>query len=78
VSWLEIDVGDIVEVVRHRSTRGTISPRGGSGGNYSVLETLRGRVVYVGPKFITIRTKWGYCESFEPEQVVKVEGNLTT
>ncbi len=66
---MSVQIGDRVEIERLRSTHGRILKRRGHG---AVVERVRGRVVWTGPRFATVELDAGYRESFWYDELRRV------
>ena len=66
---MSVQIGDRVEIERLRSTHGSILKRRGRG---AVVERVRGRVVWTGPRFATVELDAGYRESFWYDELRRV------
>lgn len=66
---MSVQIGDRVEIERLRSTHGRILKRRGRG---AVVERVRGRVVWTGPRFAVVELEYGYRESFGYEELRRV------
>jgi len=66
---VSVQIGDRVEIERLRSTRGRILKRRE---REAVVERIRGRVVWAGPRFATVELECGYRESFGYEELRRV------
>ena len=63
---MSVQIGDRVEIERLRSTHGRILKRRERG---TVVERVRGRVVWTGPKFCVVQLDVGYRETFGCEEL---------
>ena len=66
---MSVQIGDRVEIERLRSTHGRILKRRE---REAVVERVRGRVVWTGPRFATVELEYGYRESFGYEELRRV------
>lgn len=63
---MTVRIGDRVEIERLRSTHGRILKRRE---REAVVERVRGRVVWTGPRFAVVELDCGYRESFPYDEL---------
>jgi len=63
---VSVQIGDRVEIERLRSTHGRILKRRERA---AMVERVRGRVVWAGPRFAVVELEYGYRESFGYEEL---------